>query len=97
MGAMPVQAVGLVCRICCPDSRWHTDKYVMYKIKSRLHHGDGTFSFINPKSVLMEGDTLTRQSLSTETESLDNGTVAIDVAVVEVVKESTTLADKLCQ
>lgn len=62
MAVMPVLYVGLVRRVCRPDSRRHTDKYVMHKIKSRLHGGGGTFSFINPKSVLMEGYTLTRQS-----------------------------------
>lgn len=35
--------------------------------------------------------------LSTETESLDDSTITIDVAIVEVVKESTTLAYELCK
>jgi len=35
--------------------------------------------------------------LLTETESLDDGTIAIDVAVVEVVKECTALTYELCQ
>ncbi len=38
-----------------------------------------------------------RHILSAETKSLNDGTIAIDVAVVEVVKESTALADELCQ
>ena len=35
--------------------------------------------------------------LSTETEILNDSTIASDIAVVEVVEESTTLCNKLCQ
>ena len=35
--------------------------------------------------------------LLAETEGLDDGTVAIDIAVVQVVEQSATLSYKLCQ
>lgn len=35
--------------------------------------------------------------LLTQTESLDDGTVAVDVAVVEVIKECAALAYELCE
>lgn len=34
------------------------------------------------------------QSLSAQTESLDDGAIACDVAVVEIVEQSTTLTDE---
>ncbi len=37
------------------------------------------------------------QKLFTETKSLDDGTIAIDVAVVEVVEKRTALTYQLCQ
>lgn len=35
--------------------------------------------------------------LSAEAESLDNSTIAIDIAVVQIVEQSTAFADKLSQ
>lgn len=35
--------------------------------------------------------------LLSQTESLDDGTIAVDVAVVEIVKECTALTYELCQ
>ncbi len=56
----------------------------------KVRYGQANLNFLTFISLLLK-------SLLTETQSLDNSTITLNVAIVEIVEQCTTLTYELCQ
>ena len=56
----------------------------------KVKYGQANLNFLTFISLLLK-------SLLTETQSLDDSTITLDVTIVEVIEQCTTLTYELCQ